>query len=482
MIMNSSKSFKLLFVFAYIATSITAVGDDFVQLGDKAKSEKHIDQALEYYNLASLLNPNDITAQTHYAKALFDSEYYAKAEEIYKKALLLDQKSTTILLDLARICEYQNKNIEALSYLMKLVSLTPKNTSVYAKIAGVYSALNKKHEAHEIYKFLLTVDPDNKQIQGNAFLSALSNGDFKNGFELYRKYRWNALPQQIKNRVEHILWDGSTRVYGKKILIHFEQGLGDSFQFVRYAKILHEKGAKVVALVHKPLEKIFSLCPYLHKVVSNELNAGPIDLYVFSFDLPLCMETTVKDIPASIPYLYSDIKLEKFWEKQLKQDKNFKVGVCWEGQVNWTDSYKRMLSKRRFLPFKFINKLCEIPNISFYSLQKNTDNTCKLLKGFGKDFDSTSGAFMDTAAIMKKMDLVITIDTSIVHLAGGLGVPVWVLLPFDTDWRWCPEKETSPWYPTAKLFRQPKSGDWEAVISKVSEELKTKVDNFENEN
>ncbi|MDZ4152219.1 glycosyltransferase family 9 protein, partial [Methylicorpusculum sp.] len=178
-------------------------------------------------------------------------------------------------------------------------------------------------------------------------------------------------------------------------------------------------------------------------------------------------KTTVTTIPAEIPYLYANQALEKEWHKKMVADTQFKIGICWRATL------------QKNVPLaSFIEHLTTISQATFYSLVKNGTHDLQAISqahsiiDFGQDFDVTHGSFMDTAAVMKNLNLVITTDTSLAHLAGGLGVPVWVMLPYDCDWRWFFDREDSPWYPTMRLFRQPEMGDWESVFSEITQALK----------
>ena len=189
-------------------------------------------------------------------------------------------------------------------------------------------------------------------------------------------------------------------------------------------------------------------------------------------NLPLIFKTTLETIPAQMPYLFADQKLVELWHERLTNDRNLKVGVCWRGDAAHGD--------HKFMPFPYFEQLANIPGITVYSLQKN-EPTSSLkpadkaqgtrIQQFDSDFDGTHGRFMDTVAVMKNLDLIITVDTSIAHLAGGLGVPTWVVLPFPAEWRWLTHGDTTPWYKSMRLFRQKKYGNWDDVFDQIIQEL-----------
>jgi ADP-heptose:LPS heptosyltransferase len=185
-------------------------------------------------------------------------------------------------------------------------------------------------------------------------------------------------------------------------------------------------------------------------------------------NLPLAFKTSLETIPANIPYLYADEKLVTQWREKLSHDRTIKIGICWRGDAAH--------GAHKFMPIEYFKKLVAIPGITLYSLQKNdpasslkpanqADNSA--IVQFPDEFDTTNGRFMDTAAVMKNLDLIITVDTSIAHLAGGLGVPTWLVLPFPAEWRWLENRSDSPYYPSMRIFRQKKFGDWNDVYDQV---------------
>ncbi|HXW86097.1 MAG TPA: hypothetical protein VEK38_02000, partial [Candidatus Bathyarchaeia archaeon] len=197
--------------------------------------------------------------------------------------------------------------------------------------------------------------------------------------------------------------------------------------------------------------------------------------------LPLLCNTTVSTIPADTPYLYADEKLTEQWKTHIKTDKHiFTIGICWQGNAHYSTPMLRQAVAAKSLDVHHFKKLATIAHVRIYNLQK-CDGTEQLtaddtwLLNFDDHFDKDHGRFMDTAAVMKNLDLVITVDTSTAHLAGGLGVPVWIILPKPADWRWLLDRTDSPWYPTMKLFRQKNAGDWDGVMDEVYDALTNMV-------
>jgi len=269
-------------------------------------------------------------------------------------------------------------------------------------------------------------------------------------------------------------WDGKDPT-GKTIMLHITppEGLGDTLQTIRFAKLLKQRGATVIAKVQKPLEDILALCDYIDTVVTSYENLP-------QFDAHFAMWGMIKtdELLADIPYLYANKQLIRAWKEKLADDTNFKIGVCWQANANYDTSFDIRSATKRSMTAQTVAPLTQLEGVSIYSLQKfggedqleHLNNSCSI-KSFGLDLDTQHGRFMDTAAIMKNLDLVITIDTSIAHLAGGLGVPTWILLPENPDLRWSYNESESPFYPTMRLFRQTEDGDWQSVIEEVKIEL-----------
>ena len=277
-------------------------------------------------------------------------------------------------------------------------------------------------------------------------------------------------------------WDGSD-LQGKTILIHAEQGLGDTFQFIRYAKLIKEKNGIVIAAVQKPLVTLMKNCKYIDRVISLDDTPPHFDVHSPMLSLPYALKTQLETIPCEIPYLYANEKLVTDWKQKLAADKNFKIGICWQGNDNYATPLLRATVAQKSVHPKEFAPICQVPGVSVYSLQKTTGtdqlkdlpDTMRIIT-FDGDFDQSNGRFMDTAAVIKNLDLVITVDTSISHLASGLGVPTWIMLPNPADWRWMIDRTDSPWYPNVtRLFKQPTPGDWQSMIKEVAVELQKHI-------
>jgi hypothetical protein len=335
----------------------------------------------------------------------------------------------------------------------------------------IFKIAGQTQEAMRFFRPALFKLPNDLSINWELGDMYLLNGDFKRGMAGFRA-RWQK--EQIHQKK---LWNGES-LSQKTILIYCQWGLGDTFMYLRYLPLLKDQGARVICACQKPLMQILSFCTFIDELIPLKSNPMPqFDYQVPITYLPEIFGTTIETIPQPIPYLFVEQERIDFWATKLKNDHHFKIGLCWNGE-NRPDpqTWTRSIELSKLIP------LLEIPQITFYSLQtgdelKQIDSlpkSCSIVT-FDESFDKEHGAFVDTAALMKNLDLVLTIDTSIAHLAGALGVPVWVMLPYANEWRFFKERSDSPWYPTMTLFRQLARNDWQTVIEQIMLAIKTHV-------
>lgn len=448
----------------------------YVHLGNTYLVQHKRQKAEEAYRNALFYEPKNIEALLAIAHLLHDHNEFDQAEYYFLQALELQPHNVKILLDCANSLNMNNKVEKALKLYNKIIELRPKNTSALYNIAYSLKKLGKVKEALELYKKVLELNPHHHEAHFGKGITHLIMGDFEQGWPEY-EWRWkrNGCNQRIPSAS---VWNGSD-VNGKTIIILAEQGLGDTFQFIRYAQVIKQMGATVIAMVQTPLVQLLSLCPYIDKVVPLNSSFDSCDYYISLLSIPAVMHTTLDTIPHNIPYLYADKQLEAYWQKQLAANTHFKIGICWQGNANYSTHFLRTTVAAKSISLELFKPLLELPQVTVYSLQhingieqiKQLPSSCQLIT-FDNDFDTSHGRFMDTAALIKNLDLVITVDTSIAHLAAGLGVPTWILLPEPSDWRWMLDRYDSPWYPTnVRLFRQPTMGDWSSVITQITQEL-----------
>jgi len=271
------------------------------------------------------------------------------------------------------------------------------------------------------------------------------------------------------------LWRGEA-IGDRTILLHAEQGLGDTLQFCRYAPLMG--GADVILEVQAPLVRLLSHLPGVTQIVARGDRLPAFDLQCPLMSLPLAFGTTLDTIPAATPYLSADPRLAATWRERLVGVQGFRIGLVWAGEQGVNYPAKAVVDRRRSIALKALAPLGEVSGVSFVSLQKGAPAAQAADPPHGMtlhDFTADLHDFADTAALVVNLDLVISVDTAVAHLAGALGKPVWLLNRFDTDWRWLLNRDDSPWYPTLRQFRQPSPGDWNSAVCAAREALQRLV-------
>jgi len=443
------------------------------------KSAEKFDDAITEYKNILQKSPYHFDAHMALGHLLCDLRRFDEAIFLFEKAMQLKPENTQGKFSLANAFTMKDEPAKALPLFLEIEQQIPQSANVLCNIAYTYKKMGWMEEALNYYRKTIAVDPNHAEGHFALGTSLITIEDFENG---WREYEWRWQKKRPPFAPPHrAFWDGSD-LSGQVILLQAEQGLGDTFQFIRLGKIAKERGALVIAAVQNPLVKILSNCTFIDRVISLKEPSPPSDVCASLMSLPHILGTTVETIPIEIPYLHADESLVEFWGKELADDHNFKIGICWQGNPNYSTPFLRNAVAAKSVNLRDLEPISQLPGVSLYCLQKTTgeEQIDQLpdsfsLHVFGPDFDRAHGAFMDTAAVMKHLDLVLTVDTSIAHLAGGLGVPVWVILPEPADWRWMLRESDSPWYPHMRLFRQPSYGDWDSVIRTVVRELKKEI-------
>ncbi|QXE86212.1 tetratricopeptide repeat protein [Geomonas nitrogeniifigens] len=362
--------------------------------------------------------------------------------------------------------QVQERLEEAAQCYRRALALNPDYLHALNNLGSVSRALGEVDEAVRCYRKVLALDPGYADAHWNLALVQLQLGQYREGWQGY-EWRFAKVDPIPRLELPRPLWDGSP-LKGKTILLHAEQGFGDTFQFVRYAPLLAAQGATVLLQCQaKPIAAVLATVPGVSRVLVRGERLPEFDCHAPLMSLPYLCGTLLETIPAQIPYLAADPALVERWHPALPGE-GFRVGLVWAGRKSYKDDLKRSLTLSLFAP------LARVPGVRFCALQVGDGAEQAATPPPGMELtDLGSGikSFADTAAILTQLDLVISADTAVAHLAGGLGVPVWVLLPMACDWRWLMQREDSPWYPSARLFRQRYRGDWGEVLERVARQL-----------
>jgi len=347
------------------------------------------------------------------------------------------------------------------------------NSEIILSLGFALKKMNRYQEAIALYEHARPFVARKSQIERALSGAYLALGDYEHGWPAY-EYRWVNPPNYNQEFKDYLAHGGSLK--NKIVLLKTEYGLGDTLQFIRYAQILKEKGARVIIESQQALAPLLSLCPYIDEIHPQGA-VIPAHFIVLLMSMPWAMQTNAATIPVKTPYLYADQTLVTEWKNQIDHT-SFNIGICWQADKHINSDNQTVVrdAQEKSIPVSLLNQLSQLPRVKLYSLQKTADELPEEyhIQQF-KGLDTAHGPFMDTAALMRNLDLVITIDTSIAHLAGGLGVPCWLLLCHGADWRWLHNRDESPWYPGMRLFRQKVSGNWDAVVEEVKNALKKKI-------
>jgi Glycosyltransferase family 9 (heptosyltransferase) len=341
----------------------------------------------------------------------------------------------------------------------------------------LFKSIGRYRQAALSFERALSVKHDDPAANFELAFLHLVLGELREGWPLYEaRFRVPALAIPKRDFGGVPRWHGTDPLAGKTILVHAEQGLGDAIQFARYVPLLREKGAAVVFEVMPQLQSLLGTLPGGARIIARGDPIPPIDYHCPLLSLPLEFNTELTNIPSAVPYLFADATRQAAWARTLEPLSGLRVGIAWQGNVQ----VERLIWARgRSMPLSVLAPLAALPGVSLLSLQKGpgaeqlsaVDFRERVLD-LGTDFDSGPDAFLDTAAVMAHLDLVITTDTSIAHLAGALGRPTWVALNASPDWRWLLERSDTPWYPSLRLFRQPdRERGWAPVVTAMADAL-----------
>lgn len=438
---------------------------------------KRHEQALTSCDKALALKPNYPEALNNRGSALNALMHHDAAVASYDKAVALKRDYAEAYSNRGNALYQMARPEQSLASYDKAIELKPEYAEAHDNRGSVLSYLKRHEDALASYDKTIALKPGHISAYFNKSLLLLLMGRFEQGWSLYESRRKKDNPVAARNCPQP-LWSGEENIAGKTILLREEQGLGDTIQFCRYAALVADLGARVILEVPKPLKTLLAGLPGVAQVVEPGTPPGDFDYQCSLLSLPFAFKTDLSNIPANIPYLKSNLEKSLSWKERLGDRNKLKVGLVWSGGFRQDQPETWSVNKRRNIPLQHFASL-KHPNIEFYSLQKGEPGESELAELKRNnwegpdiiDFTSELRDFSDTAALLDNLDLVISVDTSTAHLAGALGKPVWILNRFDSCWRWLLDRTDSPWYPTARLYRQGTIGDWESVVRCVKMDL-----------
>lgn len=453
-----------------IQRSLAMAGDFFEGLHDLAvlmTRTGRAAEALPLFDRAQAIQPQSFELLNNKGIALNACKRYEEALHAYGQAMAIKPDHPFPWLNKGVSLEALGEFSEAMATYRKALELKPEYVEAWCNLGNVACRLNLYEEALGYYARALSLSPEDADSLYGQSLALLTQGDFKQGLKLF-EFRWAKTDADAERHRSIPKWLGNAPLAGKRILLWSEQGYGDTVQFCRYAPLVARLGADVVLEVPPTLRDLVSTVGDC-TVVSQLTGLRGFDYQTPLLSLPLALGTTVDSIPRSIPYLKADQKKTEEWSRRLGvREGKRSIAIACSGRATQKNE------RQRLMPLEHFAALLEHGDVFLVQKELREQDRATLarypeIRFLGPDIQD----FADTAAIVASVDLTISVDTSLVHVAGALGAPVWMLLSWAPDWRWLIERTDSPWYPSAKLFRQDHPVDWRAVIDKVVRELRS---------
>jgi Flp pilus assembly protein TadD len=444
--------------------------DSHNRLGQALAEAGRWGEAADSFRRLTTLRPASADAHHNLAVALARLGRHAEAADAYRESLSRRPDHAEDHNNLGLALVEVDRRDEAVSSFRQAIALNPDYAEAHNNLAITLVALGDSAGGLAAFAEALRLRPDYPKARTNRALALLQTGDFEQGWREY-EWRWRTddfTPREFgKPR-----WDG-TPLEGRTILLHAEQGLGDTLQFIRYAPLVRQRGGVVLVEAPPRLLPLLQRCPGIDRLVARGALLPAFDVEAPLLSLPGLLGTTAATVPAPIPYLSADPERRARWGAELRALPGFKVGIAWQGSRTYRGD------PQRSIPLRHLEPLTRLPGVRLVSLQKGhgSEQLAAVAAAWGvvdlgPRLDEGTGAFEDTAAVMTQLDLVVSSDTSVVHLAGALGTSVWLALPLACDWRWGLAGESTPWYPTMCVFRQRRAGDWEEVFTRMAAELR----------
>jgi tetratricopeptide (TPR) repeat protein len=451
------------------APAVQMRGLIYAQLG-------HPKEAAEDFRTAVALTPNDPVAHNNLGNALRPLGLWEEALAACERALALAPDYPDAQLSHANALQDMGRPAAAVAGYDRLLARSPRDARALANRGLALRSLNRAQDAVKSFEQAMAVEPSNAQIRALAGQAYLATGDLKTGFGLFES-RWTTpiMAGYLESRrFGRPQWLGQAPLEGRTLLLHSEQGWGDIFQFCRYAALAADQGARVLIEVQKPAVELMRTLTGVSEVIAYGQPLPPFDFHCPVMSLPHAFGATLDTIPTNVPYLFADPAKVARWNERLGPKTRPRVGLAWSSGVRPDQPELAAANGRRNLPFDKLKAFKGLP-LDFISLQKGEPAESEFAAFDQSAWDGPPIRNMaadlrdwaDTAALIGALDLVVTVDTALPHLAGAMGRSVWLMNRFDPCWRWLETRADSPWYPTLRLFRQPEMGDWDSVVAEV---------------
>jgi tetratricopeptide (TPR) repeat protein len=429
---------------------------------------RRVNESVGSLRTALRLKPDLADAHGSLGAALLRQGKHDEALACFREALRLKPELVEPRLYRAHALWQVGQFEEAEASAREALRVQPNSADAHNVLGVVHMKAGRVAEAVAEFDRSLALKPEYAQAHFNLGLALLLAGDYRRGWPEY-DWRWRCR-DFVTTPVPDAGWDGSP-LDGRSILLHAEQGLGDAMQFIRFAPQVKARGGHIVVACPGLLIPLLSRCAGIDQLLDYRALTVKCDVEAPLLSIPGKLGTTLDTVPAEVPYLFGDPDLERRWRGELRRFRGFKIGIAWQGNRDHHEDRLRSVPLRLFAPLAR-EGVCLI-SLQIGPGREQIDDEAGGFKieELSPREEEASWTFLDTAAVMKSLDLVVTVDSAVAHLAGGLGVPAWVALAFAPDWRWLLDREDSPWYPTLRLFRQRRPGDWDEVVGRMGEEL-----------
>jgi len=464
---DQQRPLEALAVFQEVANRWPHVAELHFNLGNRYRALERTDEAISAYRRAMEIKPDFPSALQNLGTALQSLRRLEEAKDCYRRALALDPAFIKAEFNLAGVLQLERKLDEAQAAYEHCVSMQPDNAELHFYLGQCLQLQGKHQEAIGCYERAISLDGDYALAHYRRGTALLALGHFAEGWAEYEwrlktVYATRPCPRPAANLKE---------LRGQRVAVYAEWGFGDTLNFIRYVPLLEQFGAEVVVEAQPALVPLLEQSGFKQVVRFGSTIVPACDIQVPLLSLPRIFDTSLGTIPGDTPYLAANPALIQVWHERLKSFPGFKIGIHWEGS-------QAASSDGRTIPLREFEALTRVGDVTLVSLQQH-DSTGDLaaigkqlgILDFGDELDRAHGPFMDTAAIMKNLDLVVATDSSLVHLAGALNVPVWVALPCAPEWRFLTERDDSPWYPSMRLFRQSVWYQWGDIFQQMATAL-----------
>ncbi|WP_449380217.1 tetratricopeptide repeat protein [Bradyrhizobium sp. UFLA05-112] len=446
--------------------------DAYVNLGLALEELGRHNEAIVCYRKALVLDPANVEASINLGAALEELGCRDEAVAACRQALALDPAHVDAHINLGVALQGQDQLDAAIACYRQALVLDPENAKALSNLGVALQQQGRGEIALDVVQRAAALAPSSGKIRFNLAINLLRHGKLDQGWDEY-EWRWRGGVRNLSApNLPQPLWQGED-LANRTLLVRSEQGLGDVLQFVRYLPLLARAGARVILLAPRGLERLLRSSLAGVTVIGEDAQRPHFDFHIPLMSLARLFRTDLDNIPAEIPYLVADPAAVAAWQQHLGADGDLRVGVVWSGNPKHRGDRQRSIAAAALLPELLT------PGVRLYGLQKDVrpaDHAALLeLSHAVTDLSPHLNDLADTAAALCALDLLISVDTSVVHLAGALGRPVWTLLPFTPDWRWLLKREDSPWYPTARLYRQERRNDWSGVFERLRADLRRRA-------